>query len=598
MSRIFLSAICSLWLLLLSTAVYPSVSLNFDHNHNTRLDGIWNYYPDQLINGAENSLIANSKTIQTVQLPASFSSISGHNDGIGTFQQRFHLPKSVVGQQIYLYIPYQYGAYQLFIDDHLRVKVGQVGREGQHHTEMGPKLVSFFPSKTDVVITIQASSFQHIRGGLENSIFIGFSKPILHKFYRQIIPLTIVSGILLMMGCFMVLFALYRIAQKQSNYIWLFLGLFILCLSLRSFFAVPFLYTLFTDISWVWGIRLEYFLTELACVFFLSYIYLLPYRLIHPCLFKLTTFIIILNIAVTLFTEPLIFQTFFFQSFSIAFPIFLNLIYAAYRMHKEKMNYSKVNSVAVIIVCLTFIHDYLLALKLIDSVEIAFYTSCLYFMLMTFQLSRDYAVQSMNTEVLNKKLLRWNKELDQKVQERTRDITLLNQQLARQVRLDSLTGAYNRFALNEEIQKQYKLAVEAQSSLAFYMIDVDYFKRYNDYYGHLKGDQILKEIVQNIAQILPPPAFLARYGGEEFVVLLPHVDHQQATFFADLLCDVIRQQQIEHCNRDDEKTYITISVGAAVMDEQHIYQNVHRIMKTADQQLYIAKEGRDRAVLK
>lgn len=69
---------------------------------------------------------------------------------------------------------------------------------------------------------------------------------------------------------------------------------------------------------------------------------------------------------------------------------------------------------------------------------------------MTFQLSRDYAVQSVNTN-LNKKLLRWNKELDQKIQKRTRDITLLNKRLARQVRLDSLTGAYNRFALNEEI---------------------------------------------------------------------------------------------------------------------------------------------------
>lgn len=58
-----------------------------------------------------------------------------------------------------------------------------MGAEGHHQTEMVPKLVSFFPNKTDVVITIQASIFQHIRGGLENSIYIGFNKPILHKFY-------------------------------------------------------------------------------------------------------------------------------------------------------------------------------------------------------------------------------------------------------------------------------------------------------------------------------------------------------------------------------------------------------------------------------
>lgn len=85
-------------------------------------------------------------------------------------------------------------------------------------------------------------------------------------------------------------------------------------------------------------------------------------------------------------------------------------------MHKSHVCYSKINSIAVVLVCLTFLHDYLLALKVIDSVKIAFYTSCAYFILITFQLSRDYAVQSINTELLNKQFLRLNKELDQKVQ--------------------------------------------------------------------------------------------------------------------------------------------------------------------------------------
>lgn len=97
--------------------VDASIPLNFDRDHNARLDGVWNYYPNQLISGAENQDVSLSKSSKTVQLPASFISISGHKDGIGTFQQRFHLPESALGQQIYLYIPYQYGAYQLFVDD-------------------------------------------------------------------------------------------------------------------------------------------------------------------------------------------------------------------------------------------------------------------------------------------------------------------------------------------------------------------------------------------------------------------------------------------------------------------------------------------------
>ena len=597
MFRFVLSAIFSVCLFLLSTAVYASTTLNFDRHHNARLDGVWNYYPNQLIIGSEASQISPSKIIKTVQLPASFLSISGQKDGLATFQQHFKLPESAVGQQIYLYIPYQYGAYQLFVDDRLLTKVGQVGVEEHHQTEMAPKLVSFFPNKTDVVITIQVSSFQHIRGGLENSIFIGFNKPILYKFYRQVIPLTIVSGVLLMIGCFMVLFALYGIAQKQSSHIWLFLGLFILCLSLRSFFAVPFIYTLFTNISWLWGTRLEYLLTELVCLFFLLYIFLLPHQLIHRFLLQITCVMIGINIVVTLTQQPLVFQSFFFQSFAISFLIFANLLYVVYRIYRDQIPYSKANAFAIILVCLTFIHDYLLGLKLIDSVEIAFYSSCVYFMVVTLQLSRDYAVQSYKTELLNKKLLQWNKTLDKKVQERTQAIMQLNEQLAHQVRTDALTGAYNRYALNIEIQQRFEQAIQAGSSLGFYMIDVDYFKKYNDHYGHLKGDDILKALVKTIGSILPASGFLARYGGEEFAILLSDLDREQTQKFAEKLCRVIREQQLEHINREDGKDFITISVGVAIMDSTHRYKSVDCLMKTADQQLYQAKIQRDQSCI-
>ncbi len=174
-------------------------------------------------------------------------------------------------------------------------------------------------------------------------MFISFNQPILDKFYDQVIPLSVISGVLLMIGCFMVFFAVFRSLKTQAGNLLLFLGLFILCLSLRSFFAVPFIYTLFTNISWVWGTRFEYLLTELATLFFLIYIYLLPYRLLNPYLLKVTALLISINVAVTLFTLPYIFQSFFFQSFSIAVLVFINLLYGAYRMHKSHVRYSKIN---------------------------------------------------------------------------------------------------------------------------------------------------------------------------------------------------------------------------------------------------------------
>src|SRR5690606_33688349 len=167
------------------------------------------------------------------------------------------------------------------------------------------------------------------------------------------------------------------------------------------------------------------------------YVYLLPHQLIHRFLLLITCAVIAVNVVVTLTQQPLVFQNFFFQSFAISFLIFTNLLYGVYRIYRDQIPYSKANAFAIVLVCLTFIHDYLLGLKLIDSVEIAFYSSCVYFMVVTLQLSRDYAVQSYKTELLNKKLLQWNKMLDQKVQERTQAVMQLNEQLALQVRIDA-----------------------------------------------------------------------------------------------------------------------------------------------------------------
>lgn len=533
-----------------------------------------------------------------VQLPNSFYSISGHKDGFASFQQKFILPENAIKKHIYIYVPYQYGAYELYVDGRMIAEVGEVGDRAQHRTMMAPKLTSFFAQDKEIEITLQASSFKHIRGGLENPIFIGFSQPILHKFYRQVIPLSVMSGVLLMIGSFMLLFALYRRPMGYLKNPLLFLSLFILCFSLRSFFAVPFLYSLFTSISWLWGTRAEYLFTQFACLFFLFYLYLLPKRLIHRYVFYIASILILLNICITFTQQPLIFQDVFFKSFAFSGVMFLNLIYSIYRIFKTHTSFSKLNAFAISLLCLTFLHDYLLGLKLIDSVEIGFYSSCIYFICVTFQLSCDYANKSYQSECLNYKLLGLNKSLDKKVLERTQTVNELNQKLELQVRTDALTGSFNRHALNHEIQGRYEQVCMQQHTLAFFMIDVDYFKNYNDYYGHLKGDEILKNLVQTFNKILPKNVFFARYGGEEFAIILSEIPLKNVHAIANQCLMEVRQQRWEHANRPDHKTIVTVSIGAAVMDGQHMYSNVYDLMKMADHQLYIAKVDRDSACIK
>jgi diguanylate cyclase (GGDEF)-like protein len=181
------------------------------------------------------------------------------------------------------------------------------------------------------------------------------------------------------------------------------------------------------------------------------------------------------------------------------------------------------------------------------------------------------------------------------VKERTVQLSELNEKLELQAQIDALTGAFNRRALNTEIQRQFNETSQQHNAvLAFAMLDVDYFKNYNDYYGHLKGDEILQQLVQVIQSNLPEHAYLARYGGEEFAVIIRNMPVVVVEQTLQHVLHIIRQQQFEHLNRGDHKQYVTISIGAAYMDRKHQYHDIHALMKAADQQLYLAKNaGRD-----
>lgn len=565
-------------------------SLNFDTQNNTLLDGTWHYFPAQF--STQNSNLA-----QDIHLPNSFANLSGQLSYYGTFTQHFSLPPHAIGEPIAIYIPYQYGAYTLFINDVMRLKAGKVGIGQAHETQMTPKLITFVSDQAEFKLTFHVSSYQQIRGGLENSMLIGYEQPIRQHLYQNILLTTWVSGMLVMIALFMLLFAIYRLLQGEKNASLLFLALFVLCLSLRTFFAVPFSYTLFTSIGWVWGTRFEYLLTELVCLFFLTYLFLALKHFMNRVIYYVLAATILINIGVTLTQPPVVFQQFFFQSFTFSLLLFLNALYGVYRLYRDKTPFSKVNAAAIFVVLCTFFHDFLLGLNVIDSVEIAFYTSCLYFVIVTIQLSRDYAIQSDRAISSNRELKRLNRSLDQQVSERTATVVELNTQLQRQLKQDALTGAYNRFALNEEIQQRFEHAQRHQNSLAFFMIDVDYFKAYNDHYGHLKGDDVLRGLVEILQSKLPENGFLARYGGEEFAIILDQVDVIQAQAFAEQCLAAVLQAEIPHLYRLDDLSIVSVSIGGALLDNPNAVEDVLNLMKSADQHLYVAKEQRASVVV-
>ncbi|MBV5260346.1 GGDEF domain-containing protein [Synechococcus moorigangaii CMS01] len=175
-----------------------------------------------------------------------------------------------------------------------------------------------------------------------------------------------------------------------------------------------------------------------------------------------------------------------------------------------------------------------------------------------------------------------------------REILILNQQLEDLSHLDALTGIANRRLFDLSLQREWRRALRYQHSLALMMIDIDFFKAYNDYYGHQKGDACIQQVADLIKVMARRTTDLAaRYGGEEFVLLLTHVDRDSAQNIAQDLLGAIANAQIPH-PKSAISPFITISIGLHVT-QPNADVTIEQFIRQADQALYQAKRaGRDR----
>ena len=191
--------------------------------------------------------------------------------------------------------------------------------------------------------------------------------------------------------------------------------------------------------------------------------------------------------------------------------------------------------------------------------------------------------------------------------------------LEEKMRMDPLTNVANRRALDEHVATQWQRAMRNHRPLSLLMIDVDHFKRYNDHYGHVEGDECLKRVAQTLAsRVTRADELLARYGGEEFAVLLPETEAAQALVLAQKMCAAVHDMNMKHAD-SDTAPYVTVSIGVACLhpvfcttDGLKVDSTVtdpelaqaldgalaQALFEQADAALYAAKkQGRNRAVL-
>lgn len=181
-----------------------------------------------------------------------------------------------------------------------------------------------------------------------------------------------------------------------------------------------------------------------------------------------------------------------------------------------------------------------------------------------------------------------------KVNKQTQELQRKNMELLKLAHTDTLTKLGNRLLLNELFRKESQRIGKSYTYFSIMLLDIDYFKNYNDFYGHLEGDEALRQLGKTLIDYTEDTDMHAiRFGGEEFCILMPNCDHHKTIPRAQKLLEDIRALRIPN-QRSEVSRVVTVSIGLyTTVDRSELIDNM--AIKEADRALYMAKaQGRDR----
>lgn len=193
-------------------------------------------------------------------------------------------------------------------------------------------------------------------------------------------------------------------------------------------------------------------------------------------------------------------------------------------------------------------------------------------------------------EDMSESIHRYQNSLEEQVKERTKELIDKNQELLKLSITDKLTEIYNRAKLDKTLQEEFNRSKRYKTEFSVILIDIDFFKKVNDTFGHQIGDDVLKESAQVLKNSIRLTDVLGRWGGEEFLIISPQTNLEGAVKIAEHINNAIKLYKF--------KTYpnkVTMSIGVASYFED--MSKIEEILLNADKSLYKAKEnGRDRVV--
>ncbi|MBW7475177.1 diguanylate cyclase [Paenibacillus oenotherae] len=567
------------------------------------LNGEWSFYWNQLLEPRD---VPAGRGQQTgyIEMPSNwykYTTEDGSNlplTGFATFVLDMKIPHS--SQTKGILVPPMYSNYNLWVNNQLLAVSGHVGASKEQSIPQKDTRVIYFDAPSgNVQLVLQISNYHNYAGGMFEPLLYGPAPAIQKNHDRNLAVQFILFGILLLSGIYHIGLSFFR--NKDTSM--LYFGLFCSIVALRNTLVGEVFFTkVFPDFPWEIAMKIEY-----ICLYSMVPLFALFLQRLFPAeasaLFSKISVILaaiyaIVTIAVTANVYYLILL--YYQIF-----IVISFVYAIYLMiraifyKRDGAIFALVGFSAFVLTSLFDLSGFVLqrhSWQSFHSLGVATFIVCF-----SLVLSRKLSTSFNMAEQLAQQLTELNESLDKKVRERTlvieesnKKLEELNRQLQEWSLVDGLTNVSNRRHFDEYLSNQLLHCAKKNTPLTLLLIDIDYFKLYNDANGHIQGDHCLQEVARAIkASLSPHQGLAARYGGEEFAVVLPSCNKENALAMAQILCTAIRDLHIPH-SKSLAADHVTVSIGVATI-QPGPDTNHRAIIDLADQNLYKAKSmGRNR----
>jgi diguanylate cyclase (GGDEF)-like protein len=540
------------------------------------LKGEWGFFCDKFIESETPNTYSALEAEQYMNIPNYWSP---YKRGTCVYSLRILLPPDHP-DQLAVKMSNVLENYSLYADGALLFTAGKPGKRAEDSVaESLPALISLQAENDTLDLVIQVTNWKDVKGGLSRKIFFGDFQAL--KSYRErflTLDALIIGAVMIMAIYHLAAYILTRISRHDPSYFFLGIAFLLIVLFIGSKNELLFK-TICPDFSA--GLRSIFIYSTLisSVPLFFCYIYFVFKELYSQILFKLVLIISCIVWLIIIFIDRS-----FYTHLLIPLEVF-NIFVSVYVIHKLIRYFVKNKEVIV----LAFLVSYLMLVggvvfSMLDNMLVVPpWTPGVVFLGFTFF---QTVLQAHTTASYIKSINQLNTAFIEMEKETEKLYDLSN--------IDPLTSIANRRFLNDYMQKLWERNTITKAQIGIIFVDIDYFKLYNDRYGHLAGDLCLEKVSTRFKELMNRKGdLIARYGGEEFVAVFQNCPQSELCRIAERLRDGIEELKIEHLDSQCSES-VTVSAGAA--SEIPVKGSTWlSLFKKADDALYRAKQlGRNR----